>query len=92
MGKLTDVRVRKTAHTGLHNDGYGLYLKVTDGGARSWIFRFKIGGRTRDMGLGPYPEISLADAREKAADARKLTRQDIDPIEARRADGRPRRG
>jgi hypothetical protein len=31
MGKLTDVRVRKTAQTGLHNDGYGLYLKVTDG-------------------------------------------------------------
>ncbi len=92
MGKLTDVRVRKTAQTGLHNDGYGLYLKVTDGDARSWIFRFKIGGRTRDMGLGPYPEISLADAREKAADARKLTRQGIDPIEARRADGGAAKG
>ena len=92
MGKLTDVRVRKTAQTGLHNDGYGLYLKVTDGGARSWIFRFKTGGRTRDMGLGPYPEISLADAREKAADARKLTRQDIDPIEARKADRKACRG
>src|SRR3990172_6491594 len=92
MGKLTDVRVRKTAQTGLHNDGFGLYLKVTDSGARSWIFRFKTGGRARDMGLGPYPEISLAEAREKAADARKLTRQGIDPIEARKADGRAANG
>ena len=92
MGKLTDVMVRKTAQAGLHNDGYGLYLKVTDSGARSWIFRFKTGGRTRDMGLGPYPEISLAEAREKAADARKLTRQGFDPIEARKADGMASKG
>ena len=92
MGKLTDVKVRKTTQTGLHNDGYGLYLKVTDGGARSWIFRFKIGGRTRDMGLGSYPEISLVDAREKAADARKLARQDIDQSKLAELTAGPRRG
>lgn len=84
--KLTAKQVERTKTPGLINDGGGLYMKVTgDGGrAKSWIFRFKLSGKSRDMGLGSFPEISLAEAREKAADARKLTARGVDPIEDRK--------
>jgi integrase len=84
MGKLTALKVEKAKTPGLLNDGDGLYLKVTAKGARSWIFRFKLGGRSRDMGLGSYPVVSLAEAREKAAEARRHTNRGQDPIERRK--------
>jgi Phage integrase central domain/Arm DNA-binding domain len=57
---------------------------VRDNGARAWVLRYQIGGRRRDMGLGPYPEVRLADAREKALDARRLIKRDgKDPIAER---------
>jgi integrase len=83
--RLSAKAVEKTTGPGMHNDGNGLYLRVTDTGARSWLFRFKLGGKERAMGLGAYPDVSLADARELAGDARKLARQGIDPIDARNA-------
>lgn len=59
-------------------------LLVRDSGARGWVLRYQIGGRRRDMGLGPYPEISLAEARERALDARRLVKRDgKDPIAER---------
>ena len=91
MPKLTD-RSAKTLGEGRHDDGDGLRLIVSKSGARSWMLRYQMQGRRRDMGLGAYPEISLREAREIAADARKLARQGIDPIEARKAsrkDNRP---
>ncbi|PAU89555.1 hypothetical protein CK507_01370 [Pseudomonas sp. WN033] len=54
-------------HAGLTNDGNGLYFKVTKTGSTSWIFRYKINYKSRDMGQGPYPAVGLADAREQAA-------------------------
>lgn len=77
---------RKTA-PGLHFVGGvpGLALHVTTPGARSWIFRVVIGGKRREMGLGNYPGVTLAMAREKAREARELIRQGIDPIERQRA-------
>jgi integrase len=84
MGKLTALKVEKAKAPGLLNDGNGLYLKVTVKGARSWIFRFKLCGRSRDMGLGSYPAVSLAEAREKTAEARKHTNRGQDPIEQRK--------
>jgi hypothetical protein len=62
---------------GIHCDGGGLYIQVTrgkDGSTlhRSWLFRFGINGRDRMMGLGSFPTVSIAEAREKAAHARKL--------------------
>ncbi len=69
----------------MHGDGGGLYLQVTPSGARTWIFRFKLGGRAREMGLGPTHTVSLAEAREKARECRKLVLEGIDPIEARNA-------
>jgi hypothetical protein len=67
----------------MHPDGRGLYLQVKNGG-RSWLFRFMLNGKERWMGLGPYPDVSLADARRGAEGCRRLLREGIDPIEARR--------
>ena len=57
---LTDRAVR-TAGPGRHGDGVvrGLMLVVKESGARSWLLRYQLDGRRRDMGLGPYPEITL---------------------------------
>jgi integrase len=69
---------------GLHADGLGLYVHVSPSGAKSWIFRWRRGGRLRDMGLGPVHTISLAEARDRAAAARKLAYDRLDPIAERR--------
>jgi integrase len=63
----------------------GLYLQCLPSGARSWILRALVGGKRRDMGLGGFPDVPLADAREKARRARDLISQGIDPIEHARA-------
>jgi integrase len=69
-------------------DGNGLRLDVDRNGNASWIFRFTspATGRERFMGLGPARDVSLAEARDAAAEARALIRQRKDPIEARRTD------
>lgn len=61
----------------------GLLLQVRDSGARSWLLRAVIGGRRREMGLGPYPEVGLAEARVEAARMRGLIRAGRDPIAER---------
>ena len=50
----------------------GLYLRVAQGGTRSWVYRYMLDHKPHWMGLGPYPLFSLADARAKALDARRL--------------------
>ncbi len=82
--KLTARTVQTVSRPGYYADGKGLYLQVAEGGARSWIFRFQLAGRRRDMGLGPADTITLAEARERAGAARRLRSDGIDPIEARR--------
>lgn len=86
---LTAKAVEKLARegkTGLTNDGNGLYLKISKTGGASWIYRYKMNARSRDMGLGPYPDIGLADAREKTARARLLVISNKDPLEERRSE------
>lgn len=83
--RLTDKAV-KNAKIGFHLDGGGLYLQVTSAAARSWVFRYKINGRARDMGLGSYPDLSLAEARDVAEKWRRRRREGADPIEARKAE------
>lgn len=61
-------------------DGGGLYLQVGGAGAASWIFRYTVNGKQRWMGLGPYVDVSLAQARELARECRVLRRAGIDPI------------
>jgi integrase len=64
----------------MHNDGHGLYLRVSDTGTRSWIFRFTLGSKTRDMGLGSTSVVKLAAARKRAQELRELRQRGIDPI------------
>lgn len=70
----------ETAGPGRHGDGRGLYLLVKQSGARSWLLRYQVQGRRRDMGLGPYPDVTLAMARERATEARRLIVNGEDPI------------
>jgi integrase len=83
MGKLTALQVEK-AKPGLTLDSDGLYLQVGQNGNRSWIYRYTLNGKTRDMGLGSTKAITLKKARELAAEARALRAQGFDPIEHRR--------
>lgn len=62
----------------------GLHLQVGPGAGRSWLLRAMVGAKRREIGLGPYPEIGLASARQKAADVRDLIRQGVDPVEQRK--------
>jgi integrase len=82
---LTARRVLTEARPGLHGDGGGLYLQVAPTGSKSWILRYQLRGRRRDMGLGAAGLFSLADAREKAVAARRLVAEGIDPIADRKA-------
>jgi integrase len=81
--KLTHLQASKLKAPGLYGDGAGLWLKVTDHGSKSWIFRFTFEGRERWMGLGSYPDVSIAEARENATDLRKMVRSGIDPLQAK---------
>jgi integrase len=84
-GGLTTLKVGRLAgKAGMHADGGGLYLQVTAGGA-SWIYRYMLNGRAREMGLGPLALFGLQEARAKALDARRLRHEGVDPIEARKA-------
>lgn len=82
---LSARKVDTVKEPGLYADGGGLYLQVTAKGAKTWIFRFQLAGKRRDMGLGSVASVSLADAREKAAAALREVRAGVDPIEARKA-------
>jgi integrase len=88
--RLSSAKVRH-AKAGMHADGGGLYLQVTAGKEegqlnKSWLFRFALNGKERQMGLGSLNTISLSEAREEAERCRKLLKEGKDPIEAREAD------
>ncbi len=105
-GKGSSLTVRAVAsakHPGTHKrpvrlgDGGGLYLQIAAGGGKSWLFRYRIRDRDREMGLGSAdPDgrsggVTLAEAREKAATARKLVRDGFDPLDTRQAEEAARR-
>ena len=69
LHRLSSAAVKKPG-LGLHSDGGNLYLQVAPGGSKSWSFRFMLDGKSREMGLGPLHTISLAEARQKALEAR----------------------
>jgi integrase len=81
---LTPLAV-KNAKPGRHADGAGLHLLVKQSGARSWVYRFMLKGRSRDVGLGAAGSggLSLADARDEAAALRLKVKAGIDPLEER---------
>jgi integrase len=80
--ELTALEVGRLKAPGLHPVGGvpGLALQVTPTYARSWILRATVGTKRRDMGLGPFPGVTLAQAREKARGAREQIEQGTDPI------------
>ena len=83
VNKLSPLKVAKLTAPGLYGDGNNLYLQIAPSGAKSWSFRFMIRGRAREMGLGPVALMSLAEARMRAIECRRLLLDGIDPIEHR---------
>jgi integrase len=83
--RLSAKRVENAKKPGLYADGGNLYLRIAPGGSKGWIFRYTLGGKTRDAGLGSYPTVSLATARDEAEPLRRQIKDSIDPIETRRA-------
>src|SRR5215510_1821095 len=78
LHRLSAVGVDATKAPGYYADGGGLYLRVAPGRTRAWIFRFTLGGKKRDGGLGPYPTVSLAKARAAAERCRQLIAAGVD--------------
>lgn len=85
IGRLSALKVSRAKEPGMYPDGAGLYLQVSRAGTKSWIFRYTLNGRPREMGLGPLGIVNLADAREQATEARRLKLDGVDPIDARKA-------
>jgi integrase len=97
LHRLSAVEVKSLREPGYYADGGNLYLQVTTASqpeqngkrgnapsaAKSWIFRFTLNGRTRDMGFGRYPTVSLDRARELAERSRRLLAEGRDPIAVR---------
>lgn len=81
--RLSAIQVQKMAQPGLYSDGDNLYLQISKSGSKSWIFRYKIFGRVRDMGLGSTQLRSLLEARNEAHGYRKLILEGKDPLEER---------
>lgn len=70
----------KSLGQGKHPDGQGLWLVKRNQRAGKWILRLSVSGKRREMGLGRWPDVSIAEARERAAEARKRLRDGVDPI------------
>lgn len=85
--ELSAIEVQRLTAQGLHFVGgvAGLALQVLPSGGRSWVLRTKVGSKRRDMGLGGYPDVTLADARAAARAARAKIKGGVDPIEEARA-------
>ncbi len=84
-GKLSALKAAKLRAPGRYGDGGGLWLQVSGVGAKSWLFRYTIAGKARQMGLGSFSTITLAQAREAALEARRSVYAGIDPINAKRS-------
>lgn len=83
----TAAQIRQLSRPGLHAVGgvAGLCIQIKDTGSKSWLLRAVVGGQRRSIGLGPFPDVPLADAREKARTYREEIRNGIDPAAERRA-------
>ncbi|MCR9152307.1 MAG: integrase arm-type DNA-binding domain-containing protein [Rhodobacteraceae bacterium] len=89
--ELSSVEVRNLSHPGGKANAMfavggvaGLYMQVTRNGGKTWVLRVRVGDRRRDIGLGGFPTVTLAQAREKAREARDKIERGIDPVEERK--------
>lgn len=85
INRLSARSVVTLTKPGYHADGSGLYLQVSESGTKSWIFRYTLKGKAREMGLGALHTVGLAKAREQAQAAREALQQGLDPIAQRDA-------
>jgi integrase len=85
INRLTDVAIRRATEPGMYGDGANLYLHVSPTGAKSWVFRYRINGKLRDMGLGPIHTVGLAEARKRAQQHRLARLDGIDPLDLKKA-------
>ncbi|MBB3712815.1 integrase [Limimaricola variabilis] len=90
--ELSALEVKRLKHPGRGHNAClpvggvaGLYLQITPTGGRTWLLRVVVGDRRREIGLGGYPEVPLAQARERAREAKDAIRRGIDPVEERKA-------
>jgi integrase len=90
--ELSPIEVKRLEHPGHTNNATfavggidGLLMQITPTGARSWLLRCNVGDKRRHMGLGGFPDVTLAGARERAREARDMIRQGVDPVEHRKA-------
>lgn len=88
LQKLSALKVKNLSKPGYHSDGGGLYLRVAPGGSKQWCFRYMLDSKPHFMGLGSVNTLTLADAREKAGDCRKLILDGQDPIQMMGRDAR----
>ena len=89
MARLTAVKVRALRDPGRYGDGDGLYIVVRPSDTKSWVQRVVVDGRRRDIGLGGYPTVTLAKARERAAANRAAIVDGRDPVAEKRRPAMP---
>src|SRR3954471_9795216 len=82
--QLSAVAVAKLTKPGRYAVGDGAYFQIAAGGTKAWVFRYQRDGKARHMGLGPVSLISLAEARERARQARRALLDGDDPLELKR--------
>lgn len=85
MSGLNPKQVEHLSEPGRYLDSDGLYLVISNTGSKSWLLRYQLSGKRRDMGLGPFPAVALKAARLAATDARSLIMQGRDPLDERKA-------
>ena len=88
--RLVALNVSRAKEPGMYPDGNGLYLRVGPNGAKAWVLRYRFGPKRHEMGLGPFPTVSLAQARDKADTCRRQRAEGTNPLEVRRAAQRAR--
>ena len=86
---LSATRVRALKEPGRHSDGGGLHLYISKTGSKSWVLRITVDGRRRDIGLGAFPSVSLAQAREKTTGIRTVVADGRDPLAERHVPAMP---
>jgi integrase len=90
MSKLTVKKVQSLTQPGKYGDGRNLWLIIGPTGRKRWEFRYTVGGKSREMGLGPVEFMTLEEARDRAFELRRMVKQGADPLAEKEAKRRPR--
>ena len=86
---LSATQVKALTRPGRHSDGGGLHLYISKAGRKSWVLRITVDGRRRDIGLGAFPSVSVAQAREKTTGIRAAVAEGRDPLAEKRTPAMP---